>query len=657
MKKEISELIEISRFYGRQKEFVLGGGGNTSYKDNKHLWVKASGISLADINEDGFALLSRERLLRMRTEKYSKNPVTREKEVKNDMIRSLVDPVEGKRPSVETLLHDSLEFRYVVHTHSTIVNAIMCSREAGKTITRLFGNDVMFVEYTDPGHVLWGVVDRRISEFKKQHGNHPQIIFLENHGIFVGADTVKEIKELYRQVIETITPEAGEPLEIEGKTIDTRITGILPAIRMMMTGEGVKTAVIRNNSLIAYYSENIDKFREVSIPATPDMVVFCKPSWLYIENTGSVENLINEAHDKINYFKIKNGYYPRILVLKDMGVIGLDENDRFLSLLLDVFEDLLKVNYYAKKFGGYKPLTPGQIRYIDEWEVEKFRRNLLKKERLSYAFQNKIVVVTGGAQGFGAGIVKALFEQGASVVVADLKIVKGKALVKKLNQSSKSAGALFVETDVTDEKSVENMVFETVKKFGGIDILISNAGVLKAGSLEEIDSETFDFVTNVNYKGYFNCVKKVSKVMKLQNQYNHKKYFDIIQVNSKSGLRGSNKNFVYAGSKFGGIGLTQSFALELADNKIKVNSICPGNYFDGPLWSDPDNGLFVQYLEAGKVKGAKTVEDVKHYYEKQVPMGRGCCVEDIMVAIQYVVEQKYETGQAVAVTGGQVMLR
>ena len=657
MKKEISELIEISRFYGKQKEFVIGGGGNTSYKDDKHLWVKASGISLADIDEDGFALLSRERLFRMRTEKYSDDPVTREKEVKNDMIRSLVDPVEGKRPSVETLLHDSLEFRYVVHTHSTMVNAIMCSREAGKTIARLFGNDVIFVEYTDPGHVLWGVVDQRISEFKKQHGNHPQIIFLENHGVFVGADNVKEIKEIYRRIIETITSESGEPLKIREKTVDTRITGILPAIRMMKTGEGVKTTGIRNNTLIAYYSENIERFREVSIPATPDMVVFCKSSWLYIENTDSVQDILNEAQKKINDFKTKNDYYPKILVLKNLGVIGLDDNWHSLNILLDVFENLLKVNFYAKKFGGYKPLTPEQIKFIDNWEVEKFRRNFLKKNRPSDIFQNKIAIVTGGAQGFGAGIVKALFEKGAGVVVADLQVEKGKALVEKLNQSSKSGGILFIKTDVSNEKSVENMVFETVKRFGGIDILISNAGVLKAGSLEEMDTKTFDLVTSVNYKGYFNCTKMVSKVMKLQNKYNSDMYFDIIQINSKSGLKGSNKNFVYAGSKFGGIGLTQSFALELADNKIKVNSICPGNYFDGPLWSDPNNGLFVQYLEAGKVEGAKTVEDVKLYYEKQVPMGRGCCVEDVIVAIQYVVEQKYETGQAIAVTGGQVMGR
>jgi sorbitol-6-phosphate 2-dehydrogenase len=131
---------------------------------------------------------------------------------------------------------------------------------------------------------------------------------------------------------------------------------------------------------------------------------------------------------------------------------------------------------------------------------------------------------------------------------------------------------------------------------------------------------------------------------------------DIIEINSKSGLEGSRANFAYAGSKFGGIGLTQSFALELASFGIKVNAICPGNLLDGPLWSDPEKGLFRQYLEAGKVPGAKTVEDVRRYYEAKVPLGRGCQVEDVARAVFYLVEQKYETGQALPVTGGQVML-
>jgi sorbitol-6-phosphate 2-dehydrogenase len=132
---------------------------------------------------------------------------------------------------------------------------------------------------------------------------------------------------------------------------------------------------------------------------------------------------------------------------------------------------------------------------------------------------------------------------------------------------------------------------------------------------------------------------------------------DIIQINSKSGLRGSNKNFAYAGGKFGGIGLTESFALELIPYRIKVNSICPGNFFEGPLWSDPQKGLFVQYLRAGKVPGAKSIDDVRAYYEQQVPAGRGCRIEDVMKAIFYAIEQEYETGQAIPVTGGQVMLK
>ena len=166
----------------------------------------------------------------------------------------------------------------------------------------------------------------------------------------------------------------------------------------------------------------------------------------------------------------------------------------------------------------------------------------------------------------------------------------------------------------------------------------------------------FELVTAVNYTGYFLCTKYASKIMKIQNKFAPDYMMDIITVNSKSGLAGSNKNFAYAGSKVGGIGLTQSFALELAPFNVKVNAVCPGNFLDGPLWSDPERGLFVQYLNAGKVPGAKTVEDVRKFYESKVPMNRGCLPKDVACAITYLVEQKYETGQALPVTGGQEML-
>ena len=185
---------------------------------------------------------------------------------------------------------------------------------------------------------------------------------------------------------------------------------------------------------------------------------------------------------------------------------------------------------------------------------------------------------------------------------------------------------------------------------------MSNAGVLRAGGIEEMSPDEFDFVTRVNYTGYFLCVKAFAPVMKLQHRFRPGHLTDIVQVNSKSGLEGSNRNFAYAGSKFGGIGLTQSFALELVEDGIKVNAVCPGNFFEGPLWSDPEKGLFVQYLRTGKVPGAKTIDDVQRFYEGKVPMGRGCRLADVVRAILYLVEQEYETGQALPVTGGQVML-
>lgn len=268
----------------------------------------------------------------------------------------------------------------------------------------------------------------------------------------------------------------------------------------------------------------------------------------------------------------------------------------------------------------------------------------------------KTAIVTGSAQGFGLGVAEAMLAEGARVVIADLNFDLAQSVANRLCQTSGAGSAVACKVNVSDEASVEAMMEDTVRHFGGLDIFVNNAGVLKAGSLETMDVKDFEFVTKINYEAYFICTKYASRVMKLQHAVSPKAFYDIIQINSKSGLTGSNKNFAYAGGKFGGIGLTQSFALELVEYNIKVNSICPGNFFDGPLWSDPEKGLFVQYLRAGKVPGAKTVADVKAFYEAKVPMKRGCETMDVARAIFYIVEQEYETGQAVPVTGGQVML-
>ena len=287
---------------------------------------------------------------------------------------------------------------------------------------------------------------------------------------------------------------------------------------------------------------------------------------------------------------------------------------------------------------------------MSKWQAiaqEKIHERPATSGRLA----GKVAIVTGAAQGFGKGIAEEMHREGCAVVIADMNLPGAQAVAQELGEN-----ACAVEVNVTSEESVAAMVQKTVEVFGGLDILVSNAGVAKAGSLMELEKSGFDFVTNINYTGYFLCAKYAAAILEAEHEADPEWFGDIITINSKSGLEGSKNNYAYAGSKFGGIGLTQSFALELCPYNIKVNAICPGNYLDGPLWSDPVKGLFVQYLNAGKVPGAKTVEDVRKYYMAKVPMNRGCFPADVAKAIFYCVEQKYETGQAIPVTGGQVML-
>jgi len=650
--KEINDLIELSHFYGRDSRFVIAGGGNTSYKNAENIWVKASGSALATITEDGFAVLDRTRLNVLSERTYSNDASEREEQVKNDLAAATL--TKGKRPSVETSMHNAIGYSYVVHLHPTIVNGLMCSQRAETDLVSLFGKKALYIPYTDPGYVLFKKVEDSIRGYRSEYGEEPAVIWLQNHGIFVAANSIGEIKVLYKDIIDKLEKAVIKLVPAETRATCSCTELVVPAIRMMVSDRKLKTLKVRKNSLIKYFYDSAGKYAMIARPFTPDAIVYCKSNYIFI-NQEEPEAIVKEAAEVIPVFTARFGYQPNVLLIKGIGVVAVGDNAAQCDILLDVFEDAMKIAWLADSFGGPHPMTQQQIDFIDNWEVENYRRSVTAGISAGRA-ENKTIVVTGAAQGFGEGIARCLLQEGANIVVADMNEPVALATVERFNAVAKSNRAIFVKTNVSDIQSIENLVHETICQFGAIDCFISNAGVLRAGSLEDMTPENFDFVTKINYSAYFYCTKVVSRVMKLQALYAPDYYADIIQINSKSGLRGSKANFAYSGGKFGGVGLTQSFALELAPFRIKVNAICPGNFYEGPLWSDPENGLFVQYLNAGKVPGAKTVQDVKDFYLAQVPMRKGCSPEDVTKGVLYLMEQTGETGQALPITGGQVML-
>ena len=648
--RQIEDLIAISRKFGQDSRFVIAGGGNTSYKDENRLWVKASGHALATITEDGFAVLDRTLLNEMGEKAYNEDTAIREEQVKNDLAVACV--TKDRRPSVETSLHNCMGFAFVVHLHPTLVNGLMCSANAEAVCGEIFP-EALYIEYTDPGYTLFKKVYDRINAYKAANGKEPQVIFLQNHGIFVGGDTTAEIEGIYSEILGKLEAKVAA-LPEGGSEVSPTVTDVIPAIRQMLSrsGRGLKTLKVTKNALVDYF---LDGSREkIAAPFTPDIIVYCKSAYIFID-AESDEEILKQAEEKIEAFAAEKGYTPKVLLIKGIGLVAVGDNFKNAQIITDVFTDAMKVAFYAQSFGGEHPMEKAWIDFIDNWEVENYRRKVAAGSSKGRV-EGKTIIVTGAAQGFGEGIARELMAQGANIVVADLNEATGEKTAAIFNEMAGSNKAIFVKTNVADMTSLQNLMRQTILNFGALDAFVSNAGVVRAGGLDVMTPENFEFVTKINYEAYFFCAKAASHIMKIETRHDPDYFADIIQVNSKSGLRGSKANFAYAGGKFGGIGLTQSFALELAPDRVKVNSICPGNYYDGPLWSNPENGLFIQYLNAGKVPGAKTVQDVKDYYLAQVPMRKGCNPVDVCKAILYAIDQTGETGQAIPVTGGQVML-
>lgn len=371
MRKEIKDLIEVSRFYGSQKDYTIGGGGNTSFKDKKYLYVKASGISLSNITEEGFAVLDRNKLSGIMIREYNPDAQQREKEIMMDLMDSLVEGQKKQRPSVEASLHDIIRYAFVVHTHPHLINALLCSNDAKSHIVDLFGDKALYVPYTDPGYLLSKTVLKFLKKYRSEKGREPNIIFLQNHGVFVGADSIDEINSHYNSIRKKILMKVQNIIQIEPIEYQGPIDQLISIISDMMK-DGFHFKYLFN-TLVAHFTKDYPSISRIDKPFIPDEIVYCKAHPMIIP-ISTILSISPESIEKsFESYHEQYGYFPKVIIIEKGPFLAIEKNEKTVALVLDVFFDAMKISFYSNYFGGPHFMSEEQIQFIENWEAENYR--------------------------------------------------------------------------------------------------------------------------------------------------------------------------------------------------------------------------------------------------------------------------------------------
>lgn len=368
----LQELVSVSRRYGADSEYVVAGGGNTSFKDAGTLYVKGSGTALATIEAAGFVRMDRSALSAVWKKSYPQNSSERESAVLADLMAARLGGEEAKRPSVETLLHDILPFAFVVHTHPALVNGLTCSA-LGEAATRvLFGEEAIWIPSTNPGYILSKAVKDAMDAYAARRGAAPALIFLQNHGVFVAADTVAGIDAIYRRVMETLTarmvrkPDLSEHITEFGTS--AAVAAELAGLARTAFGKDTRVAFLRNAE-VARLTADRESFAPVSSAFTPDHIVYAGSDPLFVDERADIAAAWKEAAES-------KGRPPKTVALRGIGVFGIGNGEKAARLALELFSDAAKVACYTEAFGGPRFMAKDQIDFINNWEVEQYRSKI-----------------------------------------------------------------------------------------------------------------------------------------------------------------------------------------------------------------------------------------------------------------------------------------
>jgi rhamnose utilization protein RhaD (predicted bifunctional aldolase and dehydrogenase) len=349
----LATIVELSHQFGTS-DYVRGGGGNTSVKDAQTLWVKPSGTTLCQLKASDFVAMDRGNLAKLYAVPTPDEPQAREALVK-DMMAAAVKPGSQGRPSVEAPLHDSLDARFVVHTHPALVNGLTCAKNGKASAGKLFPA-ALWIDYIDPGYTLCMQVRQEIKNYQSRQGKQPEIILLKNHGIFISANCNVRLDKLYQEVFKILKTQyeaAGVPVDFaEPKSVNEE---------KLNQAKGLfKTAFSQQHSAFVV---GVEKFEAAVGPISPDHIVYSK-SYPFVGTP---------TKEDVAAFVKQWGYEPAVVITDD-AVYGLGASEKSARLALELAIDGAVVMHYARVFGGIQLMTDRARMFIENWEVESYRK-------------------------------------------------------------------------------------------------------------------------------------------------------------------------------------------------------------------------------------------------------------------------------------------
>jgi rhamnose utilization protein RhaD (predicted bifunctional aldolase and dehydrogenase)/NAD(P)-dependent dehydrogenase (short-subunit alcohol dehydrogenase family) len=579
----LDQRVYSSRLLGREPALVLHGGGNTSVKLNETnllgeeealLYVKGSGADLEHIEASGFSPVRLNPLL-----KLAKLPTLSDPEMVN-ALRTQMTRADAPTPSVEAILHAILPFRYVDHTHADAVLAIMNSRDGETRIREIYGDRVVIVPYVMPGFDLARAVAER---FPAAPGPMTTGMILLHHGVFTFGNTARESYERMIDLVSraedylakhhawnipapALTP-GPVPLRQELAALRHEVSRIagFPLILSAHT-DSRSLAFVRRDDLAKLTQQG---------PATPDHAIRTKRLPLLgrdvVAYADAYRKYFGAYSTQTKQPKTMLDPAPRVLLDPQLGVCTLGRSAREAAIVHDIYSHTMDIQLRAARLGGYQALSPKDIFDVEYWDLEQAK---LKKGGKPPLFAGEVVLVTGAASGIGKACVESFLARGAAVIGLDIE-----PAIAALHHRPDFIGLV---CDVTDESRLEQAIEQGVRAFGGLDMLVLNAGLFPPGTrIESLAMAEWQKVMRVNLDANLALLREAHALLKLAPHSGR-----VVVIGSKNVPAPGPGAAAYSASKAALQQLARVAALEWAGDGIRLNSLNPDAVFDTGIWTE-----------------------------------------------------------------------